>query len=88
MQFIISRLSSKLAPPFEGAIQIGKTQFDDPVYGVEANSIDELLRLATRSRTSAPGDVGLIVWPRAPQSLALPPELERLPVLQIYDDVI
>jgi hypothetical protein len=88
MRFLISRLSNKKAPPMEGAREVGRTLFGDPVYGVEANTIEELLNLATRSRTSAPGDVGLIVWKKAPQSMSLPPELEDYAVVEIYDEII
>lgn len=72
----------------EGAREVGRTLFGDPVYGVEANTIEELFNLATRARSSAPGDVGLIVWRRAPQSMSLPPELEDVAVVEIYDDII
>lgn len=87
MQFVIIRLSNKTAAPMEGARQVGQTLFDDPVYAVEANTIDELLALATRARSSAPGDVGLVLWKRAPQGLSLPPELEHMAVVEIYDDI-
>lgn len=87
MQFVIMRLSDKCAAPFESATKAGETLFGDPVYVVEANSIDDLMRLATRSRTSSPGDIGLIVWRKAPQSMCLPPELEELPAVEIYDEI-
>lgn len=87
MQFVIIRLSDKQSQPMESARRAGETLFGDPVYVVEANNLDELMKLATRSKTSAPGDVGLIVWRRAPQSLSLPPEFEEFPVVEIYDEI-
>lgn len=87
MQFVIMRLSDKCAAPFESAQKAGETPFGDAVYVVEADSIEDLMKLATRSRTSSPGDVGLIVWRKAPPSMCLPPELENLPAIEIYDEI-
>lgn len=88
MRFVLSRMSKRTAPPMEGALEVGKTLFGDPVYGVEVNTIDEVLNLATRARTSSPGNVGVILWKVAPQSMSLPPELEEMPLIEIYDEII
>ena len=87
MQFVIMRLSDKCAAPFESAQKAGDTLFGDAVYVVEVDSIEDLMKLATRSCTSSPGDVGLILWRKAPPSMCLPAELENLPAVEIYDDI-
>ena len=87
MQFVISRLSNKKGAPLPQAKMIGKTLFDDPVYGIEVNSLDDLMKLAVRAPTSAPGDVAVTVWKKAPPGMSLPADLENLPLIEIYDDV-
>lgn len=88
MRFVIFRMSNRQAPPVEHAREVGKTDFGDPVYGVDINTIEELLNHATRARSSSPGNVGLILWKTAPQSLSLPAEFENIPVIEIYDEII
>jgi hypothetical protein len=88
MRFIISRMSNKQAPPVETAREVGRTEFGDPVYGVDANTIEELMSFITRARSSSPGNVGLILWKQAPPAMSLPPELEQIPAIEIYDDII
>lgn len=85
--FLVIRLSDKKNTPVEGAQRVGNTLFGDPVFGVAVNSLDDLMRLATRAKTSAPGDVGLVVWRKAPQGMSLPDDLEQYPLIEIYDDV-
>lgn len=87
MRFLITRLSNKKQQPVEGAQQVGNTLFGDPVFGIEVNSLDDLLKLATRAPTSAPGDIGLVLWRRGQQGMSLPEDLEPYPVIEIYDDV-
>lgn len=87
MQFVIVRMSDKTGQPLPAAKPAGETLFGDPVFVVEANTIDDLLNLATRSKTSSPGDIGLVIWRKAPQAMSLPPELEELPAVEIYDEI-
>lgn len=87
MQFLITRLSDKKNPPIEAARRVGETLFGDPVYGVEVPTLEDLMKLMSRAKTSAPGDIGLVMWRRPPQSMSLPPELEQYPLVEIYDDV-
>jgi hypothetical protein len=87
MKFLITRLSDKKNSPVEGAQQVGETLFGDPVFGIEVNSLEDLMKMATRARTSAPGDIGLVVWRKAQQGMSLPEDLEQFPVVEIYDDV-
>jgi hypothetical protein len=87
MKFLIMRLSDKKSQPVEGAERVGETLFGDPVYGIELGSLDDLMKVATRARTSAPGDVGLVVWKKAQQGMSLTEDLEQYPVVEIYDDV-
>jgi hypothetical protein len=87
MKFIISRLSDRQSPPVAAAKLVGKTLFDDPVYAIEVNTIDELLQLCARSQTSAPGDIGLLLWRRAPQSASLTDEFDGMPMVEIYDEL-
>lgn len=88
MRFIISRMSNRQAPPVEHARDVGRTEFGDPVYGVDVNTLEELLSYITRARSSSPGNVGLIVWKQPPPAMSLPPEFEQIPVIEIYDDII
>ncbi len=87
MRFVIVRLSDKKSSPHPQARLVGKTLFEDPVYGIEVTSLEELMALATRSPTSAPGDIGITVWRRAPQGMSLTPELDGYSAIEIYDDV-
>ena len=87
MQFLITRLSDKNAPPVPRARLVGYTLFEDPVYGIEIASLEELLTLAGRAPTSGPGDVGVTVWKKAPPGMSLPPDLGEYPLIEIYDDV-
>lgn len=87
MKFLITRLSNKKAQPVEWATQVGQTLFGDPVFGIDVNSIEDLMKLITRAKTSAPGDVGLVLWRKAPQGMSLTDDLEQFPLLEIYDDV-
>jgi hypothetical protein len=87
MRFLIVRLSDKKSLPAESAQRVGETQFGDPVYGVDVASLEDLMKLMTRAKTSAPGDIGMVVWRKPPQGMSLPPELEQYPLLEIYDDV-
>jgi hypothetical protein len=87
MRFLITRLSDKKHEPIEGAQQVGNTLFGDPVFGIDVTSLEDLLKLATRAKTSAPGDVGLVLWKKGQQGMSLPEDLEPYPVIEIYDDV-
>lgn len=90
MHFVVFRMSdkeAKQAPPLPNAQPAGQTLFGDPVFVVQANTIEELLNLCQRSRTSAPGDIGLVLWRKAPQAMSLPPELENLPAIEIFDQI-
>lgn len=88
MRFIISRMSNRTAPPVENCREVGKTEFGDPVYGVDANTIEELMSYCQRARSSSPGNVGLILWKQPPPSMSLPPEFDGIPVIEIYDEII
>lgn len=87
MQFLITRLSNKLTPPVPEARLVGYTLFEDPVYGIEVASLEELMKLAGRAPSSGPGDVGITLWKKAPAGMSLPADLEEYPLLEIYDDV-
>jgi hypothetical protein len=87
MQFLVVRLSDKKNVPVEGAQRVGDTLFGDPVFGITVQSLEDLMRLCTRAKTSAPGDIGLVVWRKAPQGMSLPDNLEQYPLIEIYDDV-
>jgi hypothetical protein len=87
MRFVLVRLSDRKSLPVPQARRIGQTMFGDPVYGVEVTTLEEAMQLAVRSPASAPGDIAVTLWRKAPPGLSLPPELEDLPLIEIYDDL-